>query len=215
MTENAGGPPAVSWTGFRLGVHTGFFAGSAFDDYVPGASYTFPASGLLGGFQFGYDQQIGPVVIGLSAEVMWSTIFGDYSTGVNTGSVAQNRTTSILGRVGYAYGDYLFYVTGGINFSSVTTVAGPTGGPYDTDTVTFHSGLVAGYGKSIGFGVERAFSHGVSAFAEYRYVFIGDESISLAPTYPGDSHFVSLGGHTLRVGVTVRLGGGLLAGLMH
>ncbi len=203
-----GATPGFDWSGFRFGVHSGYFMGSALDDYTPGSSYTFPANGIFGGFHAGYDHAFGPIVVGLEAEFMWSTIHGDYSNATNTGSVDHHWAGSVNGRVGYAFGNTLLYVTGGINFSKVTTVAGPTGGPYDSDYLTFHSGLVPHYGKNLGFGVEHGFSHGVSAFVEYRYVFIGDESISLAPTFPGDSHFVSIGGSTVRVGVTLHLGGG-------
>jgi hypothetical protein len=100
----------------------------------------------------------------------------------------------------------LFYATGGFNFSRVTVSGGPAGGPLDTDTVTFHSGLRSGYGWSVGLGVERAFSHGISASFEYRYVNVGDEFISLAPTLHGE-HFVAAWGHTFRIGVTARFGG--------
>jgi hypothetical protein len=213
LAQMGGETPYFSWNGFRIGVQTGGFMGRGLDDYISGPSYTFPVSGVFGGFAIGIDHAFGPVVLGIGLDHFWSTIAGSYSGGAHAGSVDQYRTTTVTARIGYAFNQYLLYVVGGFNFSKITTVAGLAGGPFDSDFVTFHSGLVPGYGKSIGIGFERAFSHGLSMTVEYRFVYLGDEYIDLGPTYPGDTHFVAIGGHTIRIGFSARFGGGNLAGL--
>ncbi len=195
-----------NWNGFRWGVQGGFFTGNAFDDYLGTTATNFPIRGVLGGVHTGYDVAIAGFVLGIGAEAIWSTVSGAYASATNQGSVAVHRTVTVLGRFGYAMENYLFYAAGGFGFSKVTATSGLLGGPLDTDTVTFHSGLRPGYGWSVGVGLERAFSHGISASIEYRYMNIGDEFIDLAPTHPGETHFVALAGHSIRIGVTIRFG---------
>ena len=201
------GAPEFTWTGFRAGVHTGYFLGTTVDNIDGAPPVAFATNGFFGGMQLGYDQAIGRFVIGIGGEVMLSNIYGDYMTGTHYGYVDHSLTTTVLGRLGFAFGRTLVYATAGFNFSKVWTGAGENGMALDEDNVTFHSGIWPGYGRSIGFGIERIMSHGISINIEYRYVYIGDELISLAPTYPGDNHFVSIGGHTIRIGITSRFGG--------
>ena len=177
---------AHDFGGFRIGVTSGYFGGTAFDDYNGTPGTYFPIGGFLWGINAGFDLDLNGFVIGIGAEAVWGSVSGAYANAFQEGAFALNRTVSILARAGYAVNQMLFYATGGFNFSRVTVSGGPAGGPLDTDTVTFHSGLRPGYGWSFGLGVERAFSHGISASFEYRYVNVGDEFISLAPTLQGE-----------------------------
>jgi outer membrane immunogenic protein len=109
--------PAISWTGFYLGVH----AGGSFDDgtditkgdvrYTTGAPYYTPETRTtdidgagLGGVQAGLNYQISRVVLGIE---------GDYS---KSGADKTDYIASVRGRLGLAFGNSLFYGTGGAAF---------------------------------------------------------------------------------------------------
>ncbi|MCW5717018.1 MAG: outer membrane beta-barrel protein [Bauldia sp.] len=193
------------WSGFRVGVIGAGFVGHASDipDGAPPAA--FGISGAMLGVMGRFDFDFGRLVAGIGVDWTYNTVGGGYTGNPNSGTFHIDHTTSVLFRVGYGAGRNLVYVQAGFNFSRVTTSGGPTASQ-DTDTVWFHSGLSQGYGRHFGAGVEHAFNRWVAGFVEYRHVFVGDELIDLGPTNPGTAHFVAAGGHTIRAGVTLRLG---------
>lgn len=203
--SGAAAQQAGDWTGFRLGLTGAGFVGHA-SDIPDGAPTTeFGISGAMLGAIARLDYAVGGFVAGIGIERTYNTVAGGYTGDPNSGSFRLDHTTSVLIRAGYGGDRNLVYVQFGFNFSQVTSSGGPTASQ-DTDTVWFHSGLSNGYGKHIGVGVERMFGSRVTGFVEYRFVNIGDELIDLGPTNPGTAHFVAASGHSLRAGVTIRIG---------
>jgi outer membrane immunogenic protein len=117
--------PAITWTGFYIGAH----AGSTFDDKVDidldaGGSLSgdFDETGLAG-LHIGYNWQTSSkLVLGIEGSI--DVPFDDD---------AVDYLASIRGRIGYAAGDALLYITGGAAFAD--------DGVNDT-----HTGWVAGGG---------------------------------------------------------------------
>ena len=134
---------AVDWTGFYAGVHGGYAngdwdgqlrstAGSPILPLSPADIYrghqTLDADGWLGGLQFGYNKQLGKVVLGVEADVSWTGLDGKETNrqtffGANPGeSISYDKTHkpeldyfgTLRGRVGYDFGGILPFVTGGV-----------------------------------------------------------------------------------------------------
>ncbi len=108
--------PAMSWTGFYLGIHAGgsFEDGAAervsdvdYETRESLGSYTRTRNidnAGLGGVQLGFNYQMSKIVLGVE---------GDFS---KTGADITDYLASVRGRLGYAFGNSLIYGTGGAAF---------------------------------------------------------------------------------------------------
>lgn len=146
--------PAVTWTGFYLGVN----AGSSFDDTTSVEVLGFDAgsfdidSAFVGGVQFGYNWQMpSNLVLGIEADL---GIQNDELDLLGTSFDVTSYLASIRARLGYAFGKTLVYGTGGVAFQG-----------YDDDVADILSddpsiGWVVGGGvdfklaSNVSFGVE-------------------------------------------------------------
>jgi outer membrane immunogenic protein len=135
-----------SWTGFYVGVNGGYgFGHSSWSDPLVGAdSGRFNTRGALVGGQLGYNWQLGSVVFGLETDADWANLTGSGIGGVclaDGGGSCQTKQDwfgTTRGRIGYAFGRWLPYVTGGaaygdikalqLNGTSATTKLGWTAG---------------------------------------------------------------------------------------
>lgn len=191
-------PPApVSWTGFYFGanVEPGIGTTKFFDMYGPDPDFSLDAnsktSGLGGGFQLGYNYQIGNFVVGAKGDFDWAGIkrnFPCFSFGNQTCSSNDEWIASLTGRFGPLIGPALFYVDGGPAWTrnTITNVA-TTGGCVPTGGATVcsapgdlfvGSGIMPGW--TIGTGVEYRFSRNWSLFVEYDYFNFGEHPIGLS-----------------------------------
>ena len=165
-------------------------------------------SSFLGGGQIGYNWQRGALVLGVEADGSWRKLV-DYSFGVfganptlnsPMGSIAgdaayfktkQGALGTLRGRVGYAPGNWLLYVTGGLavghvehTFTEVlnpgTTCVAPAG---NTCQTVSDSGTKVGW--TVGAGFEVAFGQHWSFGAEYLYVDLGDTTLTINPAAGG------------------------------
>ncbi len=186
-------PDAYNWTGLYAGGQlgwawsqtdttttrstTGAFVGSATDD----------RNSFRGGGQIGYDfMTMSGLVVGGRATFLW----GSSSTTTNSNAAGTNVSTSASGddiggtvnaRLGYAFGDFLPYATGGWAWadgdSTRTQVVGVTGlatpGTVEQESV-FRNGW------NIGGGLEYRLWSNWTVFGEYRYTQFGSVSV----TYP-------------------------------
>jgi opacity protein-like surface antigen len=132
-------PPPLTWTGFYLGG----FAGGAWAGHVtttelapgPGpqpffngigtqTSYNTRASAPLAGLDFGYNYQIGAMVVGLEAEGGYLRVSGSAPFLINplttSTTTIGNWYTALTGRLGVAAGPVLFYGKGGAAIVDVT-----------------------------------------------------------------------------------------------
>jgi outer membrane immunogenic protein len=160
---------------------------------------------FLAGGQIGYNWQSGAWVFGIEADGSWreleQTLFGVFGNnptlGAPFGSVAtdtvymrsqQNALGTVRGRLGWAPGAWLLYVTGGLAVGEVEHTVVEVLAPGTTCV-----SLVAGncraasvsdtkVGWTVGAGIEFALGTNWSVGAEYLYVDLGTTTVAFAPT---------------------------------
>ncbi|MDI4663365.1 porin family protein [Xanthobacter autotrophicus] len=156
--------PVFSWTGFYIGGNAGYGWGSGQDD--PGVAGIDP-KGWFGGGQVGYNYQFGNnIVAGVEADIQG----GDISAGTSgpLGTLGLSSTLDLFGtvrgRLGYAFGPVLPYVTGGFAWgnNSIDYL-----GASQSQT---HTGWTAGA------GIEYALTDHWTAKTEYLYTDLGSKS---------------------------------------
>ena len=119
---------AYNWQGLYLGVNAGYGWGndnaSTFVGPAAAPGGVNP-SGWFGGGQIGYNAQFNALVLGLEADLQGADISD--TTALGGGGAFTQATTDIewfstlRGRIGYAAGPALLYVTGGWAFADVNT----------------------------------------------------------------------------------------------
>jgi len=164
-------PVVFNWTGFYVGVNIGESKDSSetTDTWVwnylyppntivqsnagPGpitlgpqttkqaATYRHSSMGVIGGLQWGYNWQVGGLLVGVEGDWMWSNekntfvtsvnpiqeVFFTPVTAVNGSATTQGWTseqtidwlTTWRARLGWAHESYLWYVTGGVAWAKV------------------------------------------------------------------------------------------------
>ena len=191
------------WTGFYLGAHAGYGTG----DLGPGSNALplqgtfFPPSvtGLIGGYQAGYNMQLpNNLVVGAEADISFTgnidrprLVPAPFNSSINT-------IGTIRGRIGYAFGTLLPYVTGGVALASTRVdINDPDGNPIGQMART-HAGWVAGA------GVEVAMGGPWSGKVEYDYIDLAARNYGLAdaglPDVRLDPRI-----HTIKFGLNYRL----------
>ena len=164
-----------SWTGFYFGINGGYGWGrSNWSDPTLGAdSGTFNTSGGLLGGQLGYNWQTGPIVLGVETDADWTNIKGSTAgpggvCAADGGGVCQTKQDWIgttRGRLGYAFGRFLPYVTGGAAYGDIKA-------PQTTGTATQTK-----FGWTAGGGVEYSLNPNWSAKVEYLHLDLGTASL--------------------------------------
>jgi outer membrane immunogenic protein len=151
--------PQFTWEGFYVGVNGGGGWGHARSDLTGG----FGTSGGLVGGTAGYNAQFGNLVLGVEADIDWTNVGGSTANGCPGNCTVQgNWLSTERGRVGYAFGNFLPYVTGGLAVGDVkATVPGFAG--QDQTQVGWAAGL----------GAEYALTKQWSVKAEYLRVDLG------------------------------------------
>jgi outer membrane immunogenic protein len=190
----------ASWTGFYAGLNAGGTWGTgdtnvACLDTLPppscGAAIASGAfvtkmspnlDGFIGGGQAGYNYQTGNLLLGVEADISWTS--ADGSTSQTTSTAGINFVTTVKqnlnwlgtarGRVGYATYDWLFYATGGLAFGDVSH-------SYSNIASTGNNAIVSGAqvqtGWVVGGGGEYSLGHW-SVTGEYLYYDLGSESLN-------------------------------------
>lgn len=204
-------PPVFSWTGYYVGLQTGYEWNRAkhqlsFDDDaldIIGSGTTRP-SGWIGGGYTGYNWQSQNWVFGVEGDFEGGNLSDSrtwtYPEG-NTQIKSKLRWQgSLRGRVGWAANKTLLYMTAGWAFASAETSARVDfdNGPIDvlgqgTSTKTLN-------GWTVGGGVEHAFSNNMTLRLEYRYADYGSTSSSITDGVSIGSQSVDLDTHAIRVG---------------
>jgi outer membrane immunogenic protein len=151
--------PPFSWTGFYLGINGGGGWGSSHSDL---AGHTSTSGGIAGG-TVGYNLQMGSWVFGLEGDIDWSDIGGSTTNNCPSGCTVTNKWLNTdRGRIGYALGSFLPYITGGLAVGDIRA------------TVPGFSGLTSTQvGWTAGAGAEYAISGPWSAKVEYLHVDLG------------------------------------------
>jgi outer membrane immunogenic protein len=114
--------PAL-WQGVYAGVHGGYGAATA----TLGAPLRadIDLRGAFAGVHLGHNWQVRSWVVGLEGDVAKSWADGHSAAGTMI-SAERDWTASLRGRAGYAFGNTLAYVTGGVAFAgqTITSVQG-------------------------------------------------------------------------------------------
>jgi outer membrane immunogenic protein len=148
-----------NWSGFYIGVNGGGGWGHAWSDLSSG----FNVSGGVVGGTVGYNTQYGNWVFGLEGDIDWSDVGATTAAAGCPGcSVQNNWLSTVRGRVGYSFGRWLPYVTGGLAMGDVQATAPGFSGQTNTQV-----------GWTAGLGIEYALSNQWSAKLEYLHVDLG------------------------------------------
>lgn len=163
-------PPVYDWSGFYLGLSGGYgFGRSSWSDpFAGGSSGRFDTRGGLLGGQVGYNWQTGRTVIGLESDINWANLKGTASgpavCTLNGGGECRTEQSwfgTTRARIGYAFGNFLPYVTGGLAYGDVKAVQ-PNGTQRDTKA-----------GWTAGAGLEVGLTPSWTAKAEYLHLDLG------------------------------------------
>jgi outer membrane immunogenic protein len=175
---------AFSWTGVYAGGNIGYGWGTTSFD---GSNTSLNPSGVNGGGQVGYNYQIDHFVLGAEADFQGA----DHHDGVSAGGLGLNASleaksdwyATIRGRVGWAFGQFLPFVTGGIAFadSKLDINATGTGGAFTGSA----SHTLTGY--AVGGGLEYAITNNWTIRGEYLHLGFDDNTYNLLVTGPGVS----------------------------
>ncbi|MGA7325106.1 MAG: hypothetical protein WBX25_11615, partial [Rhodomicrobium sp.] len=144
--------PAAAWAGFYAGAEIGGGIGTSRKDWSDPSATTgnFTVDGVIGGGTAGYNMQWGHLVAGLEADFSGSAVSGSANCGNPAFTCATNTDwlATVRPRVGYAFGQFMPYVTGGLAVGDVhvhSFLKAPPGGKGD-DYTDVETGWTAGAG---------------------------------------------------------------------
>jgi outer membrane immunogenic protein len=186
--------PAYDWSGFYLGANGGGGWGRS---WWRDSNTAVHLPGAQAGGTAGYNWQLGHAVLGLEGDIDWSGLQGTTTTTLCPDGACGTTNTwlsTVHGRVGYAFGGVLPYITGGLAVGDINaTVPGLPGG---TSTNA---------GWTVGGGLEFALPGNWSAKAEYLHVDLGNFNCGVnCGGTPNES--ASLQENVFRAGVNYHFG---------
>jgi outer membrane immunogenic protein len=173
--------PFYNWTGPYVGINGGG-GWSSSDFSAPLSSGSFGTSGGLVGGTLGYNWQSNQIVFGVEGDIDWSTLQGSGTCAGVSCSTRNDWLSTVRGRLGYAAGRFMPYVTGGAAFGDIRTSV--TGQPDSTSTKA---------GWTAGGGLEAALTGPWTAKIEYLYVDLGRGGSVLGSTASFHSNIVRVG----------------------
>jgi outer membrane immunogenic protein len=211
-------PPECNWTGFYIGLNVGGQWGHSEDrdleDYNFFAHHLwgYDESGVAAGGQIGYNYQFNWVVLGIEGDLGYMDLDG---RGVEPGSPGNDTHgetdsdfyTTIRGRLGFAWGHWLFYGTGGgIGVNLRTRVIDNCDiGPCGPDLI-HASEENFDWGWTGGGGVEYMIGCHWTAKVEYLRYQLGDEDFSGVDLFGTRFRFKGVGteGNIVRAGLNYK-----------
>ncbi len=161
--------PVWNWTGFYIGVNGGAgWARSSHTDVLGLTTGDFNQRGGLIGGTVGYNWQTGPVVLGVEGDLDWARINGSVGGCAFGNCFTQMQAFGTArGQLGYAFNNWMPYITGGAAFADVRAGQDGIGGTSSDQWRT---------GWTVGGGLEAMFAPGWSAKVEYLYADFGNGS---------------------------------------
>jgi outer membrane immunogenic protein len=155
---------ASPWDGLYIGANLGYGT-TDFDVTASGFSTSEHASGVVGGFQVGYNKQYGTFVLGLETDFDLTSISKTDAFGITT-KLPWFGTTR--GRVGFLVNPVLlFYATGGVAYGRAEV------------SVPGASVKIPGVGWAAGAGLQYALTPQWSIGAEYLHVELDGPSANI------------------------------------
>ncbi len=192
------------WTGFYIGGHFGYGGGSIGPgtNPLPEQGVFFPTSltGLIGGYQAGYNWQFSNhVVLGVEADASFTSPHDAPRLEPAPFNATPDYFGTVRGRIGYAFGPWMPYVTGGFAWGHSHVNLNDSDGATFAAPGQIHSGWTAGA------GAEFAVSGNWSAKLEYDYVDLSRRTYDLGgfglPRIDVDPKV-----HLVKLGLNYRLG---------
>jgi outer membrane immunogenic protein len=204
-------PPVFAWSGGYVGLNAGVAGGAeaiSETGVTTTGSGTMTAFGGTGGLAAGYNWQGIGWLFGVEADVSYVGLHGsqdmsaaNFSFITEHDSFQTSWLSTLRGRAGYTWGNWLLYMTGGAaigdhKYDGVITAFG----------VAHPSGDVIKVGWSLGLGTEWMFAPAWTVKVEYLFADLGSE------TFTADvfSNKVSVTGHLtedmVRLGLNYKLG---------
>lgn len=230
-----------NWTGFYVGAAAGYGWGEANDsinmqgDWVtdgtndntfltPYATNKLNPNSFVGGAQAGYNYEIKHWVPGIAADFDYFGMSANYSSGflahesaitTNTysldSSFSSNWLITIRPRLGYAFGSFLPYITGGLAIANQKFSQNLT--QLNLDYTENASLSNVGLGWTVGAGVEYALRTQWQLTLEYLYVDLPSNSVTTYGTFASvpvanyySSHTVQLNANIIRAGLVYTFG---------
>jgi len=198
-------PPATShdWTGTYFGgqVGYGFGALGSGTHPLPLQAVFLPHSllGLTGGFQAGYNRQLSNrFVLGAEMDVAFPGPLDQAQHRLTPFNTSLDYLATARGRIGYAFGALMPYVTGGAAWGQTHVAINDAAGNALGKKTGTQLGWIAGI------GAEYAFDRNWSGKVEYNYVDLGKRTYSLADVgLPDVTAAPRL--HLLKVGLNYKL----------
>jgi high affinity Mn2+ porin len=166
------------WTGFYVGGHFGYGDASfgSGTNPIPLQGVFLPPSptGLIGGFQAGYNRQLSNhLVIGVEADSSFPSPIDVPRLAPAPFNTSIDYVGTLRGRVGYAFGPWMPYLTGGFAWGHTHVLVNDDAGGLLATVKGYQTGWTAGA------GVEFAVSGNWSAKAEYDYIDLSQRTYDL------------------------------------
>jgi outer membrane immunogenic protein len=148
-----------NWAGFYGGVNIGHASGTNHADRLTGGEGSFShISGGFGGAQIGYNFQADRIIYGLEVDIQKSDISGKtVNSNASSDMYSDNYRaqkidwfSTVRGRFGYSFGNFLLYGTGGIAIADVKANVTNTDSNPVNEKQTQH-GWIAGAGAEWAF----------------------------------------------------------------
>ena len=195
--------PVFDWSGLYIGGHSGYGGGTfgPGTNPLPQQGVFFPHSitGLIGGYQAGYNLQLpNKWVLGAEADISFTSPLDRPKLVAAPFNTTFDYFNTVRGRIGYAFGPWLPYVTGGAAWARTRVdVNDPSG------DVVGHKSLVH-FGWVAGAGVEMAMGGNWSGRIEYNYIDLGARTYGLGDVPLPDVR-VDPQIHIVKLGLNYRL----------
>lgn len=195
--------PVFDWSGFYVGGHAGYGGGSfgPGTNPLPQQGVFFPHSitGLIGGAQAGYNLQFqNKWVAGVEADLSFTSPLDRPRLVPAPFNTTFDYFGTVRGRVGYAVGTWLPYVTGGAAWGRTRVDLNDADGNIVGNKRRMHLGWVAGT------GLEVALGGNWSGKVEYNYIDLGTRTYGLGDVALPDVA-VDPKIHTIKIGLNFRL----------
>jgi len=208
--------PECNWTGFYIGLNVGGQFGHSedqdLDDYNHGLGWGYDESGVVAGGQLGYNFQWNWLVLGIEAEGGYMNLDGSgidpHAFSPDTkGETDSDFFTTIRGRLGFAFGHWLFYATGGgIGVNLETRVIDNCDTGACGDDLINAGKTEFNWGWTGGGGIEYMFGCHWTVKAEYLRYQLDDQSFSGVDEFGTRFHFKGIGteGNIVRAGLNYK-----------
>jgi outer membrane immunogenic protein len=177
---------AYSWSGFYVGMNGGYGLGkSTLDSVTPTAGVVTPCStfstdcklslrGTIVGGTVGFNLQASSAVFGIEADLNYQDARASLPVfGADELETRVNWFGTLRGRLGYAYGALMPFVTGGLYVQHATA-------SYTIPAIFSGSRSDLSLGWTIGGGVEYALDTSWSVKAEYLYARVDDSNFTIS-----------------------------------